>query len=70
MPSPWLIWANSALRSSMVILEKSVSGNRGGGGGIPPGGGGGGAPPFPAQMHLDKMITGGLIDETTTNIVC
>lgn len=48
MPSPWLISANSALRSSIDMLEKSMSGNTGGGGGMPPGGGGGGAPaPLP-----------------------
>lgn len=48
MPSPWLISAKSALRSSIVMLEKSMSGSTGGGGGKPPGGGGGGAPaPLP-----------------------
>lgn len=44
MPSPWLISAKSALRSSIDKLEKSISGSTGGGGGMPPGGGGGGAP--------------------------
>lgn len=62
MPSPWLISAKSALRSSTDKLEKSTSGSTGGGGGMPPGGGGG-APPLPTMNkpinthHLTRYMS-------------